>query len=109
MVPGSTLMYGSNFISVTLKPRASRIAPTEEAATPFPREDTTPPVMKMNLVAILGLSSRSLKFQSGRPVFLACTCRQQPLRPGEILVRVDTRGAPLDREHPNPHPALERP
>src|SRR5688572_26346277 len=52
MVPGSTLMYGSNFISVTEKPRASRMAPTEEAATPLPREETTPPVMKMNLVAM---------------------------------------------------------
>src|ERR1044071_6666598 len=56
MVPGSTLMYGSNFISVTEKPRDSRMAPTEAAATPLPREDTTPPVMKMYLVAMLAAS-----------------------------------------------------
>ncbi len=50
MVPGSTLMYGSSFIRVTEKPRASRMAPTEAAATPLPSEETTPPVTKMYLV-----------------------------------------------------------
>jgi len=48
MVPGSTLMYGSSFCSVTLKPRLSIKAPMEAAARPFPREESTPPVMKMN-------------------------------------------------------------
>src|SRR5216684_8959705 len=48
MVPGSTFRYGSHFCRVTLKPRLSRRQPMEEAATPFPREETTPPVTKIN-------------------------------------------------------------
>src|SRR5690606_16226895 len=39
-------MYGSSFISVTRRPRASRIAASEAAAMPLPSEDTTPPVTK---------------------------------------------------------------
>src|SRR5260370_7240326 len=53
MVPGSTLRYGSHFCRVTLKPRLSRRQPIEEAATPFPREETTPPVTKIYFGAIL--------------------------------------------------------
>ena len=44
MVPGSTLMYGSSFIMLILRPRASRMAPSEAEAMPLPSEDTTPPV-----------------------------------------------------------------
>src|SRR5713226_6737093 len=44
-------MYGSIFWSVTLKPRASRSAPIDAAASPLPRDDTTPPVTKMYFVA----------------------------------------------------------
>src|ERR1700719_4066725 len=44
MVPGSTLMYGSSLTIATLRPRASRIAPSEADAMPLPNEDTTPPV-----------------------------------------------------------------
>src|SRR5580658_720091 len=47
MVPGSTLRYGSHFWRVTLRPRLSSRQPIEAAATPFPREETTPPVTKM--------------------------------------------------------------
>src|SRR6187551_1154089 len=50
MVPGSTLMYGSSFIIVTRRPRASRIAAREAAAMPLPSEETTPPVTKMSRV-----------------------------------------------------------
>src|SRR5229473_6483160 len=52
MVPGSTLRYGSHFWRVTLKPRLSRRQPIEEAATPFPSEETTPPVTKIYFGAI---------------------------------------------------------
>src|SRR6266487_6769463 len=48
MVPASTLMYGSILSSVTWNPRASSSEPIEAAASPFPRDDTTPPVTKMN-------------------------------------------------------------
>src|SRR5713101_4759195 len=53
IVPGSTFRYGSHFCRVTLKPRLSRRQPMEEAATPFPSEDTTPPVTKIYFGAIL--------------------------------------------------------
>src|SRR5580704_9409935 len=44
MVPGSTFKYGSHFWRVTRRPRLSRRQPIDAAATPLPREDTTPPV-----------------------------------------------------------------
>src|SRR5580704_6137855 len=47
MVPGSTLRYGSHFWRVTRRPRLSSKQPMEAAATPFPREETTPPVTKI--------------------------------------------------------------
>src|SRR5689334_16681140 len=47
MVPGSTLMYGSSFIIVTRRPRASRMAASDAEAMPLPSEDTTPPVTKI--------------------------------------------------------------
>src|SRR5476649_2065844 len=50
IVPGSTLMYGSSLMLVTLMPRDSRIAAREAEAIPFPREETTPPVTKTYLV-----------------------------------------------------------
>ncbi len=34
---------------VTLRPRLLRRQPREAAVMPFPREETTPPVTKMNL------------------------------------------------------------
>src|SRR6516165_1780704 len=52
MVPGSTFRYGSHFCKVTLKPRLSSRQPIEEAATPFPSEETTPPVTKIYFGAI---------------------------------------------------------
>src|SRR6185312_14417739 len=48
MVPGSTLRYGSSLRKRTLYPRACRSAPRAADARPFPREETTPPVMKIN-------------------------------------------------------------
>src|SRR5207344_396484 len=50
IVPGSTLMYGSNFCSVTRYPCPSSRHPTDAAARPLPSEETTPPVTKMYLV-----------------------------------------------------------
>src|SRR5690349_825821 len=45
-------MYGSNFCIVTLSPRSTNSRPNDAAAMPFPREETTPPVTKMYLVAL---------------------------------------------------------
>src|SRR5450759_3465434 len=50
MVPGSTLIEWSSWSIVTFSPRDSRMAASEAAAMPFPREETTPPVIKMYLV-----------------------------------------------------------
>src|SRR5215471_20803644 len=52
IVPGSTLRYGSNFCSETFSPRLSMRQPIEAAASPLPREDTTPPVTKMYFAAM---------------------------------------------------------
>jgi hypothetical protein len=49
IVPGSTLMYGSSLSIVIFSPRASIRAPIDAAASPLPREETTPPVTKTNL------------------------------------------------------------
>src|SRR5262245_36871596 len=49
MVPGSTLRYGSNFCSETVRPRLSSRHPIDAAAMPLPREETTPPVTKIYL------------------------------------------------------------
>jgi hypothetical protein len=37
-------------VIVTLRPRASRMAASDDAAIPLPNDETTPPVMKMYLV-----------------------------------------------------------
>src|ERR1044072_8595779 len=42
-------MYGSSLMQVTLNPLASSRQPIDEAASPFPRLETTPPVTKMYL------------------------------------------------------------
>src|ERR671935_1360573 len=46
IVPGSTLMYGSNFWTWTLRPRAFSRRPSDAAVMPLPRDETTPPVTK---------------------------------------------------------------
>ncbi len=48
-------MYGSSFINVSSRPRFSRSAPIDAATIPFPTDDTTPPVTKMNLVCLGGM------------------------------------------------------
>src|SRR5437763_1702236 len=50
IVPGSTLMYGSNFCICTFSPRAFSRRPSDAAEMPLPRDDTTPPVTKTYFV-----------------------------------------------------------
>jgi hypothetical protein len=52
IVPGSTLMYGSNFWTWTFSPRALSSRPSEAAVIPLPRDETTPPVTKTYFVAV---------------------------------------------------------
>ena len=42
-------MYGSSFYIVTRSPRLFSSRPSDEAVSPFPRLDATPPVTKMCL------------------------------------------------------------
>src|SRR3954447_1330970 len=64
MVPGSTLMYGSNFWSRTRSPRCSNSMPIDAQVNPLPSELTTPPVTKMCLAitvprgAVIGMGGR---------------------------------------------------
>src|SRR6201747_117959 len=50
IVPGSTLRYGSSFCMVTRRPRDCNSCPSEEAVSPLPSEEATPPVTNRCLV-----------------------------------------------------------
>src|SRR5258705_3944832 len=65
IVPGSTLMYGSILSIVTLRPRLSNRAPIDAAARPLPKDETTPPVTKMNLVFTVAIVSFQLTCFAG--------------------------------------------
>src|SRR5215208_1714188 len=58
-------MYGSSLMQVTLSPLASSRQPMLEAANPFPRLDTTPPVTKMYLGIPSPFVSRPQTFING--------------------------------------------
>src|SRR3954451_9754195 len=60
IVPGSTLMYGSNFWTCTLRPRALRRRPSDAAVMPLPREETTPPVTNTNFATYTRLPAKQL-------------------------------------------------
>src|SRR6266705_3343852 len=72
-------MYGSNFWIVTLRPRSTSRRPSDAAAMPFPREETTPPVTKMYFVELTdsplsGVGPAPLRRTAGLP---ACLLRVQ--------------------------------
>src|SRR5688572_25278013 len=62
-------MYGSSFMFATRRPRFSMSAPIDAARSPFPREDTTPPVTNTYLVWLAMVRGRSTEpgggWQSG--------------------------------------------
>src|SRR5690606_27370325 len=66
-------MYGSSYIIVTRRPRASRIAASEAAAIPLPSEDTTPPVTKIRgVTGLAGFMAPAARWKAtfyrmGRP------------------------------------------
>src|SRR5688572_20777164 len=68
MVPGSTLRYGSNFCSATLRPRFSSSVPSAAAVRPLPSELTTPPVTKMNFISNLEIRNSRIPL-AGFPEF----------------------------------------
>src|SRR5918994_5189352 len=97
IVPGSTLMYGSNFWIVTESPRATSNRPREAAAMPFPSAETTPPVTKMKRVSgrLWGIKSLGSRVYSSRRRTSRSRRRQQFLR---VPARGRVRG--LRAEHP---------
>src|SRR3954468_9644 len=100
MVPGSTLMYGSNFCMVTLNPRSTSRRPSEAAAMPFPSEDTTPPVTKMYLVAVepvispvLGKRASELPPVEGLPLYQLRVVLAHSIAPPRCLSHCAARAA----------------
>src|SRR5439155_1713781 len=70
-------MYGSIFCSVTRNPRASNSAPIEAAASPLPRDETTPPVTKM----YFGANSSSFRQPLSDMLFFHRAARERPVEP----------------------------
>src|SRR3989338_8163414 len=52
IVPASILMYMSHFTLVTLYPRDCNNLAMDAEVTPFPTDDITPPITKINLLFI---------------------------------------------------------
>src|SRR6266511_1309367 len=88
MVPGSTLIYGSSFCTATLRPRSLRSNPVAAAVTPFPTEETTPPVKNIYFVVISYLAikiraERSDRRERSRSGF--CNCASTALHSAHIV------------------------
>src|SRR5262249_1279637 len=100
IVPGSTLMYGSNFWTWILSPRALRSAPSDAAVMPFPSDETTPPATKTYFTGravTCGLPERDAEGSGGRskrPVPLA-PCWSP--RTSRVAARADCPKAPPAR------------
>src|SRR6476620_3576384 len=65
---------------VTLSPRSTNSRPNDAAAMPFPREETTPPVTKMYLVALVA-----------EVIALPLKCVPVSFRPSKVVQRIHTR------------------
>src|SRR6478736_6354069 len=123
IVPGSTLMYGSSFRWVTRTPREARIAASDAAAMPFPREETTPPVTNTNLgmgdkfrKSAFYRTRRAQTIWSAAPIARVGDQRsadslQRCRKPGERPLATEERQHRVDRrrlaraadEHPHRH------
>src|SRR5437667_1494432 len=90
------LMYGSIFWSVTRRPRASRSAPIDAAASPLPRDDTTPPVTKM----YFGDTSTSFRHPVSHVGHLHGAIVQAPVQAAvaQLTEQARHRGPPRDAE-----------
>src|SRR3954471_4742581 len=93
-------MYGSNFCMVTLSPRSTSRRPSEAAAMPLPSEDTTPPVTKMYLVAlvpvispVLGKRASGLPPVEDLPLYLPRVTPAQSAAPPRCLYHCEARAA----------------
>src|SRR5512139_1084443 len=95
-------MYGSSFRCCTSRPRFSRSAPMEAAASPLPSELTTPPVTNMNLVFLP-------RFTMPAPFLSPALGREDGPSALEVLRRVDAEPAVGGVGDPDAMPVLERP
>jgi hypothetical protein len=68
MVPASILRYGSILIAVTRSPNAFISSPVEDAMTPLPIPEITPPQTTINFVRLLGASSTMIFFGGKRKI-----------------------------------------
>src|SRR5262245_4374994 len=93
-------MYGSAFTIVTVRPRASSNAPIDAEATPLPRDDTTPPVTKMNLVLLASLLMTHLHPRVSPPRCPRSSRQLQVFR--SVHLDQSLRGAPLGDAYRNP-------
>src|SRR6185295_12180188 len=98
MVPGSTFRYGSNFCSVTLRPRLSSRQPRLAAAIPLPKEETTPPVTKIYFDIWFNCPPLFIHHQFFVEFRHSCP----------ILGRIDAQRFVLGFNHSNLKPVLER-
>src|SRR5919199_1022219 len=125
IVPGSTLMYGSNFWTCTFRPRALSSRPSAAAVMPLPSDETTPPVTNTYLVGRAATPSKTTSGPGSRrgrgltevveatdglfrqPV-LACQDAAPP-RPVEVDGRPRSAGAGVVERDPrlHPEPAVE--
>ena len=83
-------MYGSSFTIAILRPRASRIAPSDAAAMPFPKEETTPPVTKTNRVMWEPVRVRMVRSTGGQVIEVGRATKPQK---GICLARAHTSRA----------------
>src|SRR5512138_618854 len=94
-------MYGSSLRCWTSRPRFSRSAPMDAAASPFPREETTPPVTNMNFVFLP-------RFTMAVPSPSHPLVPEEPPSALEVLRRVDPEAAVGRVGDLDPVPVLER-
>src|ERR1700704_4535279 len=96
-------MYGSSLRNVTFKPRLSSRLPIEAEASPFPKEETTPPVTKMNL--LIGapiLSDRMILIRMPPLPGRGCLqCAQLPIDDVRLLELLRHRLNIFRRIHPH--------
>src|SRR5437667_220887 len=112
-------MYGSILRRVTWKPRASSSDPMEAAASPLPRDETTPPVTKMNFGVTGDLLSWSARVSTdpGRRAHPPVSARARRASSLSRRTAPARRAAPAGRPPPSrrlpwtgaARPAPERP
>ena len=96
-------MYGSSLRLVTRMPREARMAARDEAAMPFPSEETTPPVTNTNLV----MGDKFWKF-AVYPNSIAATNRCSTRGTTRVMLRVRASVAPRYEASPRSRRASVR-